>query len=253
MCMTQQRLPLSLSPSAFKQCRMHKPVPQGGVTEFWTRYMCLFLTQLSCCCAQPLQQACCSTWAPIMPHKSAKFTLMLHIAAQTSSTPCYSNPTGQSWTQLPRENVQVEAAQATQGAHGQACRDGIRKINVQVEWKLKFPLELRNVKGSKSFTSPAATKGRPKTEWAHCWSGMVRKKLWNAQKNLRYLMPSLPRSSLARSPLRSPTLLRLHSGERNTTRVRQIRDKMHLQAGQNLHPWFTRAEQCHSFLEFSSE
>lgn len=120
----------SLSLSAFKQCKMHKLVPQGGVTEFWTRYMCLFLTQLSCCCVQPLQQACCSTWAPIMPHKSAKFTLMLHIAAQTSSTPCYSNPTGQAWTQQPRENVQVEAAQATQGAHGQACRDGIRKINV---------------------------------------------------------------------------------------------------------------------------
>lgn len=180
-------------------------------------------------------------------HWWCRLLLRIHLprATQTSED---------SWSQLPRANMQVEAGIAHPGSTwttGQACRDGIRKINAQVELKLKFPLELRNVKGSKGFTGTAATKGRPKTEWAHCWTGMVREKWWNAQKNVRYLMPSLPH--LLRSPLQSPTLLRLCSGERNTARVRQIRDKEQVQAGQYMHLWFTRAGQCHSFLEFSSK
>lgn len=60
--------------------------------------------------------------------------------------------------------MQGEAGTGHHGPTGQTCRDGIRKINTQVELKLKFPLELRNVKGRKGFTGTAATKGRPKTE-----------------------------------------------------------------------------------------
>lgn len=101
-----------------------------------------------------------------MPQKSAKFTPTVQIAAQNSSSPCYSNLRGQ-LPLLPRANMQVEAGIAHPGStwtNGQACRDGIRKINAQVELKLKIPLELRNVKDSKGFTGTAATKGRPKTQ-----------------------------------------------------------------------------------------
>lgn len=58
---------------------------------------------------------------------------------------------------------QGQAAQEARGPTAQACRDAIRKINTQTELKL-----VRNVKGNKGFISTAPTKGRPKTERAHC-------------------------------------------------------------------------------------
>lgn len=192
ICMTRQVLPwllqsfpsLSFSPSTFKQCRMHKPVPQGGVTKLWTRYMCLFLTHSSaaavfnlysrrvaacelqlCPVNQPNSHWCCTLQLALhLPHVTQTLQDSLELGCKDKT----------------RRWKQGQATQEARGPTGQASRDGIRKINTQVELKLKFPLDLRNVKGSKGSTGTAATKGRPKTEWAHCWAGVVRRSWWNA-------------------------------------------------------------------------
>lgn len=100
-----------------------------------------------------------------------------------------------------------EHRQATWEGNGptaQACRDGIRTIKAQTKSKM-----VRNVKGNKSLTGTAPTNGRP--EWAHCWTGMEMKNEEHRKTWGTHCLLCL-KSSLARSPLRSPTLLRLDSG-----------------------------------------
>lgn len=157
---------LSLSPSAFEQCRMHKPVPQGGVTKLWTRYMCLFLAHSSVA----------AVFNPYSRRVAAHELQLCHIN-QPNSHWCWTlqlrllPPRAQTWQDrlelsCKEKTCRCKQEQATQEAHGptgQACRDGIRKIKTQVELKLKFPWDLRIVKGSEGFTGTAATKGRPKT------------------------------------------------------------------------------------------
>lgn len=249
---------LSFSPSAFKQCRMHKPVPQGGVTKLWTRCMCLFLTHSSVAAAfnlysrhvaayelqlcpinQPNSYWCCTLQLTLhLPHITQTLQDSLELSCKDKAC---------RWKQ-------GQAIQEAHGPTGQACRDGIRKTNTQVELKLKFPLDLRNVKGSKGSTGTAAAKRRPKTGWAHCWGWGW----WGGTDEMHRKMSGtywlLCFSLLWQDLLSSLS----HSwgytlGKETLPRVRQIRDKMHIQAGQYMHPWFTRADQRHSFLECSSK
>lgn len=97
------------------------------------------------------------------------------------------------------------------------------------------------------FHRYSSNKREAKDRVSYCWTGMVRKKWLNAQKNMRYWMPSLPQPFLARFPQVS------HTPEGSTTRDRKIRVKTYVQAGQYMHLWLTGADQCHSSLEFSSK
>lgn len=255
IALTVLSLSLSLPLSAFKQGRMHKPVPQGGVTKLWTRYMCLFLTHSSVAAVFNLyRQACCSTWAPIKPHKSAKFTLMLHIAAQTSSTPCYSNLMGQSWIQLQRQNVQEETGTGHPGStwtHWTSMQGWNQEDQHPGGVETDISTGLEECDRQQRLHRYSSDRRESRVSLLLDRDG--EEELMKCTENVRYLLISLPQPSLVRSPLKSPTLLRLCPGERNTTRVRQFRDKMHVQAGQYMHPWFTRADQHHSFLQCSSK
>lgn len=176
---------------------------------------------------------------------------MLHIAAQNSSTLCYSNLTGQSWTRLPRENLQVGAERGHPGStwtHWTSTQRWNQEDQCPGGVETEISTGAEECEGQQKLHRYSSNKREAKDRVSSLLDRDGEEEMMKCTEKHEVLYAFF--APVFCGKISSQVS---HTPEATTTKIRQIRDKMHIRAGQYMHLWLTRADQCHFSLEFSSK